>query len=73
MPAKCCPPHAEIQIGRIDSLNNCVQVIVNYVEYSVKLGKIPNIEIWIGETSGYITAVYWWILEFNTEKKKILI
>ena len=70
MPAKSCPPHAEIQIGRIHSLNDRVQIIVNYVEDSVKLGKIPNIEIWIGETAGYITAVYWRIPEFNTENLK---
>ena len=70
MPAKCCPPHAKIQIGRIHSLNDRVQIIINYVEDSVKLRKIPNIEIWIGETSGYITAVYWRIPEFNTENLK---
>ena len=51
-------------------MNDRVQVIVNYVEDSVKLRKIPNIEIWIGETAGYITAVYWRIPEFNTEKLK---
>ena len=51
-------------------MNDRVQVIVNYVEDSVKLRKIPNIEIWIGETAGYITAVYWRIPEFNTENLK---
>lgn len=44
MPSKCCLPHAKVEVGSVDTLDNDATLLLHHIQQGVEVTNIPLLD-----------------------------